>query len=328
METKRAKFPYNKALIAMWIIFLAAVVFFASRAEVAEPDAELWRKETTTPASAVTVPITAAAAAPVSPTVPAPTEPITEAVTTAVPAESVSSVAPTEPVPTEPAPTVPEPTEPKHVPVNRVIYGMHPEDTPLERVKRLIGEHVPPQPGNFKVYVFTDRHMVAVYRQDNAGNYSIPEQYFPCSAGSRYHMTPEGSYRAGYKAAVGYMVGDVFSQYNTQIIDNILFHSVPSLTTFEADVPAETFNYLGRRNDSAGCVRLSARDAKWIYDYIPTGTPIEVRWTSDGFDDLPEAIDIIYVKPGGPRWDPTNPNPENPYQRNPALLVPDIVPLQ
>ena len=28
---------------------------------------------------------------------------------------------------------------------------------------------------------------------------------------------------------------------------------------------------------SAGCIRMTVADAKWLYDYVPTGTPIKIK---------------------------------------------------
>ena len=64
---------------------------------------------------------------------------------------------------------------------------------------------------------------------------------------------------------------------------------------------------------SDGCVRLCVADAKWIYDNCPIGTTVKVY---DG--DLPSGV----TKPSAQKipanspnkgWDPTDPDPKNPW---------------
>ena len=68
------------------------------------------------------------------------------------------------------------------------------------------------------------------------------------------------------------------------------------------------YNQLGT-TASAGCVRLTVADAKWIYDNCEIGTLIEIYEEDDpGPLGKPEAIKL----PEGSGWDPTDPDPENP----------------
>ncbi|MGO1811179.1 MAG: L,D-transpeptidase, partial [Lacticaseibacillus paracasei] len=34
---------------------------------------------------------------------------------------------------------------------------------------------------------------------------------------------------------------------------------------------------LGKEPGSHGCVRLSIADAKWIFEHVPTGTPVKIH---------------------------------------------------
>lgn len=58
-----------------------------------------------------------------------------------------------------------------------------------------------------------------------------------------------------------------------------LFHSVP-LVSKGGDYDVESAERLGVIGDgvSAGCVILSVEDAKWFYEKIPTGTPVNIHW--------------------------------------------------
>ena len=64
-----------------------------------------------------------------------------------------------------------------------------------------------------------------------------------------------------------------------------------------------------------GCVRLTVRDAKWIYDNCPNGTMIKIY---DG--DLPSGVSkpaAQKIDENDPRkgWDPTDPDPANPWNQ-------------
>lgn len=58
-----------------------------------------------------------------------------------------------------------------------------------------------------------------------------------------------------------------------------LFHSVP-ITSKNGPYDASSGERLGVVGDgvSAGCVILSVEDSKWLYENIPTGTPVNIHW--------------------------------------------------
>ncbi len=73
---------------------------------------------------------------------------------------------------------------------------------------------------------------------------------------------------------------------------------------------------------SLGCVRLPVRDAKWIFDYCPVGTPVHIY----DLDELPvERPTSIHLDPTDPRsgWDPTDPDENNPLHEVPAEELPN-----
>ena len=99
-------------------------------------------------------------------------------------------------------------------------------------------------------------------------HYWTLENSFLCTVGRPSSPTIKGIFYAGPK---GYSFGEARGfrcLYYTQIKDNYLFHSIP-------------YNLDGSIRDSRlgmqltdGCVRLSTKDAKWIYFNIPSGTTI------------------------------------------------------
>ncbi len=109
--------------------------------------------------------------------------------------------------------------------------------------------------------------------------------------------------------------GYVWGHYSTQIKGNILFHSVPYLRKGELD-SLEYWEYdkLGTAA-SAGCVRLTVQDAKWIYDNCKNGTKVEFYSSSNpGPLGKPLAKKISSYEDYLRNWDPTDPNSNNPWK--------------
>lgn len=79
----------------------------------------------------------------------------------------------------------------------------------------------------YYIKVNYDANVVTVYSKDNEGNYTVPCKAFTCSTGT---ATPtSGTYKIDYKYRWLGLFGNVYGQYCTRIVGNILFHSVPYL---------------------------------------------------------------------------------------------------
>ena len=154
---------------------------------------------------------------------------------------------------------------------------------------------------------------VTVYGKDAEGNYTVPVKAMVCSAGA---STPKsGVYKTPQKARWGTLIGPSYGQYCTRITGQILFHSVPYLKR-DGNTILEYWEYdrLGETR-SLGCVRLTVADAKWLYDNCPLGTSVEF---------YSSAIPGPLGKPGAKKisgyddslrvWDPTDPDPNNPWR--------------
>lgn len=152
---------------------------------------------------------------------------------------------------------------------------------------------------------------VTIYTKDENGNYLKP--YFPmiCSTGED---TPLGEYRTIEQYRWRYLFGDVYGQYAVRIVEHILFHSVPYLSQNPADLEYEEFNKLGTPA-SLGCIRLQVADVKWIYDNCPIGTPVVLYDDAENPGPLGKPdftpIDVNDEMLRG--WDPTDPDPANPW---------------
>ena len=79
----------------------------------------------------------------------------------------------------------------------------------------------------------------------------------------------------------------------------------------------EYYNLLGTAA-SGGCVRLQVINAKWIYENCPINTVIKFYWDEDpGPLGWPEFVKMPLV--GG--WDPTDPDPENPWNNGDPSII-------
>lgn len=112
--------------------------------------------------------------------------------------------------------------------------------------------------------------VVTIYKKDSEGNYTVPVKAMVCSTG--VYTPKSGVYKIPARYRWLGLQGDVYGQYCTQVVGNILFHSVPYL---ERGNPGSLeyweYDKLGTYA-SAGCIRLTVVDAMWIYNNCAKGT--------------------------------------------------------
>ena len=168
------------------------------------------------------------------------------------------------------------------------------------------------QKKTYLIKVNRSHNTVTVYEQDKNGVYNVPIKAMICSVGLSGTPTRVGTFRTMAKYRWMLLMGDVWGQYSTRIVGGILFHSVYYYSMNPQTLATNQFNKLGRAA-SHGCIRLSVADAKWIYDNCDVGTTVTIYDDpkSPGPLGKPEPIKIS----GNLRWDPTDPNPENPYNK-------------
>ena len=165
--------------------------------------------------------------------------------------------------------------------------------------------------------------IVTVYTVDEQGEYTIPVKHMICSTSQVVGKTPNGIYPAKDKQRWHLLLSQTekmfYGQYTTRITGSYVFHSVPYSAPKPDTLYWEKFNDLGQRA-SGGCVRLQVKDAKWIYDNIPAGTPIEL-YTGDPDPALWNALKPAALT-AADHWDPSDPDPANPSY----LQEPDATP--
>lgn len=164
----------------------------------------------------------------------------------------------------------------------------------------------------YVIEVIRNQSTTIVYGKDDNGEYTKIVGVFPCSPGAGDN-TPIGTFYSRRGFEWGALFGNVYGQYSTVITGHVLFHSVPYYSMKKNDLIWEYYNKLGTKV-SMGCIRLTVRDAKWIYDNCPNGTMVKIY---DG--NLPDGVS----KPSAQKidgsdsrrgWDPTDPDPANPWK--------------
>ena len=165
----------------------------------------------------------------------------------------------------------------------------------------------------YYIEVIRNQNVVIVYGLDENKQYSKVVKVFVCSAG-KGNNTPTGTFKTTKGYNWGALFGGVYGQYSTRITGHILFHSVPYYSKNKGDLEWEEYNKLGTKA-SAGCIRMTVRDVKWIFDNVANGTTVRIY---DG--NLPNGVS----KPSAPKipadspnrgWDPTDPDPNNPWNK-------------
>lgn len=155
---------------------------------------------------------------------------------------------------------------------------------------------------NYVIKVNKKQNTVTVYAKDGKNGYIIPVKAFVCSTG---YATPLGTFRTPQKLRWHELMGPCWGQWCTRITGGILFHSVwYHGTNNNNTLSVSSYNKLGR-TASHGCVRLTAGDAKWIYDNCDLKTKVIVY---NGSKPGPLGKPTAHKLKSSHTWDPTDPN--------------------
>lgn len=155
--------------------------------------------------------------------------------------------------------------------------------------------------------------VITIYEKDEDGKYTVPVKAMLCSCGkSGTDDTPAGSFKLGDRIRWQSFRNGTYGQYCTRVTGSIWIQSLPYTSQSVSSMKAEEFNKLGS-NVTLGCIRVTAADAKWIYDNLPEGTITVIYDSNDpGAMGAPEPIkfDASSENRG---WDPTDPDSNNPW---------------
>ena len=163
----------------------------------------------------------------------------------------------------------------------------------------------------YKIKINKQCCTVTVYKRVK-GKYK-PKKAMICSPG---YATPIGTFPLGAKMRWHTLMGSSYGQYCTRITGRVLFHSVWYYSCNSAAQCYREYNRLGTLA-SHGCVRLTVGDAKWIYENVPSGTPVTIyNSPKPGPLGKPKAIKVN----GYCGWDPTDPGAGNPYKKKKPVI--------
>lgn len=130
-----------------------------------------------------------------------------------------------------------------------------------------------------------------------------------CSTGKGY-STISGTYNTVSKMRWHTLNHGVMGQYCTRIHGSYLFHSVWYYSANKTQMSTAEYNKLGSQA-SAGCIRLAVVDAKWIYDHCGLGTKVVIGESRQLKAPTRRLLKVSTKTRTG--WDPTDPDPRNPY---------------
>lgn len=174
----------------------------------------------------------------------------------------------------------------------------------------------------YYIKVNNAQNVVTIYKRDANGEYTIPYKAMVCSTGEATPSAGNMHKITTYKKRWNFLQGDVYGQYATQIVGNILFHSVPYTDKDNSTLEYWEYDKLGTAA-SLGCIRLTVADAKWIYDNISSGTIVEFYEDSNpGPLGKPTAVKISGNEMCK-NWDPTDPASDNPW--NAPMVQPEVI---
>ena len=158
--------------------------------------------------------------------------------------------------------------------------------------------------GKYTIYVNRRTNIINVTDQDG---HVVRAMY--CSTGKRY-ATIRGTFHTQSRMRWHQLNHGVYGQYCTRIHAGYLFHSVWYYAARKSQLARKEYNKLGSQA-SAGCVRLAVIDAKWIYDHCRLGTRVVI---GESRKLQKPSRKKIKLSSSGRGWDPTDPDPSNPYR--------------
>ncbi len=152
--------------------------------------------------------------------------------------------------------------------------------------------------GPWRIEVNRKGCFVVVYRGDT------PVRAFVCSTAADGVSTPLGNFTIMDHLRWHELNGPSWGQFCSHVTPDILFHSVPNYQRDNHTLESAQYNLLGRPA-SGGCIRLTVKHAKYIYDNVPIGARVTISDTIA----RPAGV-VIETAPKIPlsqNYDPTDP---------------------
>ena len=183
--------------------------------------------------------------------------------------------------------------------IDGLKFYFYPNGQLCQDVDGLIG----PQ-AEYELKVNKTLNCLTVYAKDGENGFIIPVKAMLTSVGDD---TPIGTFQTPEKYRWRLMYNDTYTQYATRIQAGagFLFHSITYETTNPHTLIASGYNGLGVVR-SAGCIRLTCENAKWIYDNCKIGTNVTIY--EDPNTPSPFMKPYVVLIPDDQNYDPTDPN--------------------
>lgn len=159
----------------------------------------------------------------------------------------------------------------------------------------------------YVIQVNKSQNCIIIYKKDKNGKYTEPYKAMICSVG---FDTPIGEFKISDKYEWKIVNGNVWAQYATRVVGNVLFHSMPYSSNSKDTLISKYYNQMGSTLSSS-CIRMSARDSEWIMKNCPAGTLVQI-YESESEEPLKRPKSMIV--PEDAVWDPTDSDPANPYK--------------
>ena len=159
--------------------------------------------------------------------------------------------------------------------------------------------------GPYMIFINRVTNTMNIFSYDTAtGQYIIPVVCFACSCGiPGGYDTVAGNFTLGAKYRWKELMGPSYGQYVCNIVADYYIHSVAGYNMTSFNLDPYDYNMLGN-NASHGCVRLNVANAKWVYENVPSGSPIYIY---DSYDPGPYGKPGTIKIPATQNWDPTDP---------------------
>lgn len=170
----------------------------------------------------------------------------------------------------------------------------------------------------YKICINKQMNCVTIYEKDEEGAYTKPVKAFICSTG---YATPLGDFEIEIQYRWKELIHNAWGQYCSRVTwDGIIIHSVWYYGKDPSAQSTSRFNMLGT-TCSSGCINLTTKDCKWIYDHCDVGTPIHI-YNSENPGSLGKPTMLKVPQAANDRgYDPTDIwTPQNPYiKKQPTL---------
>lgn len=167
----------------------------------------------------------------------------------------------------------------------------------------------------YYIVVYVGSQAVVIYSKNEKGQYAVEYKVITCSTGTTKNPTEPGLYAIYKKERWAMLNGsgeyeNYWGQYCSAIGNGYLFHSIPYRAKAGDMMTMDMYNHLGTRA-SHGCIRMTVKDTKWIYENCPYGTQVYVTEKEGPTGPTPPQLNTTAKYWG---YDPTDKwTKSNPY---------------